>query len=58
MAYFSKELLSKCNLIKRFLSDETKFKESTEAIKQDISYMPFELKRSLKGTYYFIERKE
>ena len=48
MARFSsEEIESQYNLIKTLLSDPEKYKDSIDAIKKDISYMPQELKKKL-----------
>ena len=48
MAKFSsQEIESQYNLIKTLLSDPKKYKEAIDAIKEDISYMPQELKKKL-----------
>tara|TARA_B100001173_G_C15488474_1_gene337891 strand:+ start:306 stop:488 length:183 start_codon:yes stop_codon:yes gene_type:complete len=56
--FSSKEIDSQYNLIKKLLSDRIKYKDALEAIKKDISYMPYELKKKLeKENIFFKERK-
>ena len=45
--FSSQEIESQYNLIKMLLSDPEKYKDAIEAIKNDISYMPIELKKKL-----------
>ena len=45
--FSSKEIESQYNLIKTLLSDPEKYRDAIGAIKNDISYMPFELKKKL-----------
>ena len=48
MAKFSShEIESQYNLIKMLLSDPEKYKDAIDAIKEDITYMPVELKKKL-----------
>ena len=58
MANFSsKEIESQYNLIKKLLSDRIKYKDALEAIKKDISYMPYELKKKLEKENIFLQRE-
>ena len=45
--FSSQEIESQYNLIKTLLSDPEKDKDSLDAIKKDIAYMPLELKKKL-----------
>ena len=45
--FSSQEIESQYNLIKILLADSEKYKDSIEAIKKDIAYMPIELKKKL-----------
>ena len=45
--FSSQEIESQYNLIKTLLSDPEKYKDAINAIKEDISYMPKELKKKL-----------
>ena len=48
MANFSsKEMESQNNLIEKLLSDRIKYEDALEVIKNDLSYMPFDLKKKL-----------
>ena len=55
--FSSKEIDSQYNLIKKLLSDKIKYKEALEAIKKDISYAPFELKKKLEKVNIFYRKK-
>ena len=58
MANFSsKEIESQYNLFKKLLSDRINYKEVLEAIKKDISYIPFELKKNLKRKIFLYRVK-
>ena len=45
--FSSQEIERQYNLIKTLLSDPEKYKDAINAIKEDISYMPKELKKKL-----------
>ena len=45
--FSSKEIESQYNLIKKLLAEPVKYRDAIEAIKQDIAYMPIELKKKL-----------
>ncbi|WP_288255695.1 chorismate-binding protein [uncultured Prochlorococcus sp.] len=45
--FSSQEIESQYNLIKTLLFDPEKYKDSLDAIKKDIAYMPLELKKKL-----------
>ena len=45
--FSSEEIESQYNLIKMLLAEPEKFKDAIDAIKKDIAYMPFELKKKL-----------
>ena len=45
--FSSQEIERQFNLIKMLLAKPDKYKDAIEAIKNDISYMPFELKKKL-----------
>ena len=45
--FSSQEIESQYNLIKTLLSDPEKYRDAINAIKKDIAYMPFELKKKL-----------
>ena len=45
--FSSEEIESQYNLIKKLLAEPEKYKDVIEAIKQDIAYMPIELKKNL-----------
>ena len=45
--FSSQEIESQYNLIKTLLSDPEKYKDALDAIKEDIAYMPLELKKKL-----------
>ena len=45
--FSSQEIESQYNLIKMLLSDPEKYKDAINAIKKDIAYMPYELKKKL-----------
>ena len=45
--FSSQEIESQYNLIKMLLAEPEKYKDSIEAIKKDIAYMPIELKKKL-----------
>ena len=46
--FSSEEIESQYNLIKMLLAEPEKYKDAIQAIKEDISYMPKELKKKLK----------
>ena len=46
--FSSEEIESQYNLIKILLAEPEKYKDAIQAIKEDISYMPKELKKKLK----------
>ena len=43
--FSSQEIESQYNLIKMLLAEPEKYKDSIDAIKKDIAYMPIELKK-------------
>ena len=45
--FSSEEIESKYNLIKMLLAEPEKYRDSINAIKKDIAYMPIELKKKL-----------
>tara|TARA_B100001093_G_scaffold422474_1_gene415044 strand:+ start:218 stop:385 length:168 start_codon:yes stop_codon:yes gene_type:complete len=45
--FSSQEIERQYNLIKMLLAEPDKYKDAIEAIKQDIAYMPIELKKKL-----------
>ena len=45
--FSSKEIESQYNLIKTLSSDPEKYRDAIDAIKNDIAYMPLELKKKL-----------
>ena len=45
--FSSKEIERQYNLMKMLLAEPNKYKDSIEAIKKDIDYMPIELKKKL-----------
>ena len=45
--FSSEEIESQYNLIKMLLADPEKYRDSINAIKKDIAYMPIELKKKL-----------
>ena len=45
--FSSEEIESQYNLIKMLLADPEKYRDSINAIKKDIAYMPLELKKKL-----------
>ena len=47
--FSSQEIERQYNLIKKLLADPEKYRDAIEAIKQDIAYMPIELKKKLEG---------
>ena len=46
--FSSEEIESQYNLIKMLLAEPDKYRDSINAIKKDIAYMPVELKQKLK----------
>ena len=44
--FSSEEIESQYNLIKMLLSEHKKYKDAIDAIKKDILYIPFELKKT------------
>ena len=45
--FSSEEIESQYNLIKMLLAEPEKYKDAINAIKQDIAYMPIEIKQKL-----------
>ena len=45
--FSSEEIESQCNLIKMLLAEPEKYRDTINAIKKDIAYMPVELKKKL-----------
>ena len=45
--FSSQEIESQYNLIKMLLAEPEKYRDSINAIKKDIAYMPIELKKKL-----------
>ena len=45
--FSSQELESQYNLIKMLLAEPEKYKDAVDAIKNDIAYMPMELRKKL-----------
>ena len=45
--FSSQEIESQYNLIKMLLAEPEQYKDAIDAIKKDIAYMPYELKRKL-----------
>ena len=45
--FSSQEIESQYNLIKMLLEEPVKYKDAIDAIKNDITYMPMELKKKL-----------
>ena len=46
--FFSEEIESHYNLIKKLLAEPEKYRDAINAIKKDVAYMPKELKKKLK----------
>ena len=47
--FSSEEIQNQYNLIKMLLAEPKKYRDAINAIKKDIAYMPFELKKKLEG---------
>ena len=47
--FSSQEVESQYNLIKMLLAEPEKYKDAINAIKEDIEYMPIELKKKLEA---------
>ena len=45
--FSSEEIESQYNLIKKLLAEPVKYRDTINAIKKDIAYMPLELKKKL-----------
>ena len=52
--FSSEEIESQYNLIKMLLAEPEKYRDSINAIKKDIAYMPIELKKNLRKKIYIM----
>ena len=56
--FSSEEIESQYNLIKMLLAEPEKYRDAINAIKQDIAYMPLELKKTWGREYYFMNETQ
>ena len=56
--FSSEEIESQYNLIKMLLAEPEKYRDSINAIKKDIAYMPVELKKTWGRKYYLMNESQ